>query len=1024
MKKKQLIIILLISSSLILTLLFGSVMYYFTANSDITDVSASSDDDNSAVVNAMQNMLHEIAVTRTGNENDKEMRGVWISSVYNIDFPSKAGLSADEQKAELDSIIENVKAANLNTIFFQIRPTADALYKSELYPTSAYLTGEQGTELKDGFDPLAYIVEKAHQNDILLHAWINPFRITPGSKTTFESDMASLSPDNPAVVHADWTVAYEDGKLYFDPGNPNAREYIISGAVEIVKNYEVDGIHIDDYFYPYPVYVTDENGKSVIAEFDDDASYSAYGNGVERKQWRRNNINTFVSDLRDAVKAARSNCQFGVSCAGIWANSSSHPDGSATNGMQSYYDTYADSKYWIENQLIDYICPQIYWEMSHKTAPFDVLCKWWSSVVDGTNVDLYIGHALYKNATWSDKTEIPRQIEFARSWYGYKGSSFYGYDQIKNNNDGMRDNLARVFYEDYYHPTLPATGEAVRFGSPQSGDLVKVGNTFILGSSDPGYPLYYNGKKIARTQNGYFNLYETINSGDNNFTFTQNGVDTVITLTTNDPEFQPSDNNLGGMVIKNAYPNDDIIVAPGTEITLSCNAPAGSTVTVALGTQTVTLKPHGNISTSPKYLSQTYKATFKLPDDVTSDAITDLGNITFNAKLSGEAASATVANVKLKPEGYNAYIEVINDYSHLKISATSSFYNDYLPASVGMRDYIVSLSDGYYKLRFGGYIAQENAKFVEGSLLEGKILSAVGTSDEKNTTVKIGVTENIPIDAYCKDGIFTLKLYNVSTEYTPSLDSFENPLFTQVSCENDAESNTVIYKFTLKNTDNFYGFNFEYKDGAIVLNFRNPMKLDTEKTNPLEGITVIVDAGHGGTDVGALGFVSEGENALNEKDLNLLVATALEKYLTAYGATVIMTRREDATLTLDERMQLLNDTPCDLSISVHHNSLDYTSNITRVRGLIGLWWNESGRLLTKSISSSTAKGLSRYERTPIAQKLAMCRNHKFPATLIELGFITSAEEYEHITQPVNIDLAGRSIAEGVIEYFRTQQKFL
>lgn len=1010
MKKKQALLILFVTCTLVLTLLIGSLVYYFADGSDIVETDATGEDENEP------SHIETIAVSHTGEAADREVRGVWISTVHNLNFPSKAGLSAEELKAELDAVIDNVKAAKLNTIFFQVRPCADALYKSAIYPTSVYLVGRQGGEPVDGFDPLEYIVQKAHENNIELHAWLNPLRVTADSKTGLEA----LSDDNPAVLHKEWTVAYDDGKLYFDPGIPAVRDMIVAGAVEIVENYDVDGIHIDDYFYPYPVYVTDESGKKSVAEFDDVETYIAYGGGMQKDDWRRQNINKLVSELHDAVKAAREDCEFGVSCAGIWANASSLDGGSDTNGMQSYFDTYSDSKYWIENELVDYICPQIYWEMSHKAAPFDVLCKWWSSVADGTSVRLYIGHALYKNETWSDKTEIPRQVEYARSWYGYKGSVFFGYDQIAENKNGMRDKLAEIFYEDYYYPEKVATDESVTFGSPQPSSVVKAGSTYILGKSDPGYPLYYEGKKIPRTQNGYFNMYVDISSGKNDFEFTQNGKKTVITLSTTSPTTVKKDTTLGGMIIKNVYPSADIITAPNGEISLSCTAPAGSVVTVTLGEKSVTLAAQGKVASSPKYLPQTYKGTLKLTSDAAT--ITDLGNLVFTAKLTGENATETAANVKVKPENCQAFIEVINDYSHLKISPTSSFYNDYLPSSVGMRDYVESLSDGYYKLRFGGYISQENAKFVEGDLLEGKILSAEFNVTEAKTNLKFGVTENVPINAYCSDGVVTVKLFNVAREYTQKLTVTENPLFE--SCSVETDDNGVIYKLQLKNADNYYGFTVEYTDSYLIFGFRNPIKLDLESDTPLDGITVIVDAGHGGDDEGALGFVSEGANALNEKDLNLSVAKAVRKYLDAYGATVIMTRDEDVTMDLEERMKFLNDNYCDLSVSVHHNSLDYTSNVTRVRGLLGLWWNDSGRLLAKSVSSTVADSLNRYERTPSEQKLAMCRNHKFPSMLIELGFITSAEEYEYITQPENIDLAGKAIADGVIEYFAAQQKYL
>ncbi|MBQ9921683.1 MAG: N-acetylmuramoyl-L-alanine amidase, partial [Clostridia bacterium] len=553
-------------------------------------------------------------------------------------------------------------------------------------------------------------------------------------------------------------------------------------------------------------------------------------------------------------------------------------------------------------------------------------------------------------------------------------------------------------------------------------DYVKAGNTYVLGKSDPAYPLYYNGKKLPRTQNGYFNMYVTVKEGENDFKFIQNGKETVITLKTftgtkakNDPV--PMD----GIDIVNIYPMSDIITLPGKTIELSCTAPAGSTVTVSLGTQNVELKPQGSVKTVPKYLPQTYKGTLTLPDNAAENTLTKLGKLIFEAKLSGESVSSAAAEVTLKPENYNVYAEVTVDYTHLKKTPASSFYDDYLPSSVGMRDYIESLSDGYYKLRFGGYIASENAKIVEATLSEGRVLSVKSETNEENTVFSIETHNNMPLDARCEDGTFKITLFNAVKDESVVTEICDNPLFSAVTCQ--TSKNMVIYKLKLKNSNNYYGFNYEYVDGFIVFTFRNPKRIP-DNDRPLEGITVIVDPGHGGTDVGALGYVSEGDKAINEKDINLLTATAAARNLEKLGATVIMTRTDDVTMELSERMQFVDDTHADLCISVHHNSLDYTSNITRVRGFVGLWWDNSGALLAKTLSGTVTRTLSRYERTPSPQKLAMCRNHKYPSALLEMAFMTSAEEYESITTPANINLAGEAIANGVVEYYKAQEKYL
>lgn len=1018
MKRKQLFIIILVALCLVLTLLFGAVSHYVTSG----NVEDTHEGDNIASEDELGEAVPAISVVRTGLPEERELRGVWISSVGNIDFPSAPGLDKPQLEKEIDEIVENCREAGFNAIFFQVRPASDALYRSEIFPVSANIVENQGESLPDGFDPLAYFIKKAHENGIELHAWINPFRITTGNSNTYESDVNALSKTNPAVINKQWTVKYDDGKLYYDPGIPEVRELVISGVAEIVRNYDVDGIHLDDYFYPYPIYTTDKKGNKTAAQFKDGYSYDKYGNGMPLDDWRRENVNTFIKTLRDTVKGIKSDCRFGISCTGIWANASSVEGGSDTEGLQSYSETFADSKKWIESGYVDYICPQIYWEMKHKTAPFDVLCKWWSSAVDGTDVDLYIGHALYKNDIWSDKTEIMRQIEFARSWYGYKGSVLYGYSQIKDNKDGMKDRISTVFYEDYYHPEVPSTGESVTIGSPNVDNYVKAGNTYLLGSSDPAYPLYCNGQKIPRTQNGYFNMYVTVNEGENNFNFTQNGKETVITLktspgTTSKKEPVPMD----GIDIINIYPTSDIISTPGAEIELSCTAPAGSAVTVSLGGTNVTLKPQNDVKTDPKYLPQVYKGKIKLPESPEQNELTRLGKLVFEAKLSGESVSCAASDVTLKPDNCNVYAEVTVDYTYLKKSPSSSFYDDYLPSSVGMRDYIESLSDGYYKLRFGGYIAQENAKIVEAVLNEGKITGIESRSDEKSTVFSITASENIPLDAGCEEGTFKITLFNASQDSSVVPEICENPLFSAVTWE--ISDGMVIYNLKLKNSNNYYGFNYEYVDGAIVFTFRNPIRIpDNDK--PLDGITVIVDPGHGGTDVGALGFVSKGDSAMNEKDLNLLTATAAARHLEKLGATVIMTRVDDTTVELSARTQFVDDTEADLCISVHHNSLDYTTNITRVRGFLGLWWDDSGSLLAKTLSSTVTKTLSRYERTAAAQKLAMCRNHKYPSALLEMAFMTSAEEYESITDPANIDLAGAAIANGVVEYYKAQEKYL
>lgn len=347
------------------------------------------------------------------------MRGIWVSTVGSMDYPRDPTTSAESLKAQADAVIDDCYKLGMNTIFLQVRPAADAFYKSSYYPWSRYLTGVQGQAPADGFDPLAYWVQKAHEKGIELHAWINPYRIT-----TSASDWAKLSDDNPAkAAYSDYVISCSNN-YYFDPGQPAVRDLITNAAVEIVNNYDVDGIHFDDYFYP-------------STSFNDDASYAAYGNGMNKADWRRDNVNKLVRQVNDAVHKADPHCVFGISPMGIWANKENNSLGSDTRGGEAYSERYADSYTWIKNGWIDYIAPQIYWNIGYKIADYQKLAKWWSDVVSGTNVKLYIGMADYRadaaSGVWKGTDELTRQLQLNRSLPEVSGEIHFRYQSVAGN---------------------------------------------------------------------------------------------------------------------------------------------------------------------------------------------------------------------------------------------------------------------------------------------------------------------------------------------------------------------------------------------------------------------------------------------------------------------------------------------------------------------------------------------------------------------------------------------------------------
>lgn len=351
---------------------------------------------------------------------DDELRGIWVSTVINLDYPAKPTADADQLMAEADAILDDAAALGMNAVFLQVRPCADAFYESDIYPWSVYLTGEQGQAPTDGFDPLAYWVKAAHKRGLELHAWINPYRITRAA-----AEWDKLAADHPAKLNPDWVIEYK-GNYYFDPALADVRELVISGAVEIVKNYDVDGIHMDDYFYPG-------------TDFDDSASFAAYGGDMDLADWRRDNVNKLVKGLYKAIKAADKTVDFGISPAGIWASKTLNELGSdTTSTYSSYYGSYADTRAWVKDGWLDYIAPQIYWERGHKTADFTALLDWWSEQVKGTGVALYIGLADYKtleaktsDSAWYDGREIAGQLADCAANSEVDGVIHFRYGSVK-----------------------------------------------------------------------------------------------------------------------------------------------------------------------------------------------------------------------------------------------------------------------------------------------------------------------------------------------------------------------------------------------------------------------------------------------------------------------------------------------------------------------------------------------------------------------------------------------------------------
>jgi uncharacterized lipoprotein YddW (UPF0748 family) len=366
-----------------------------------------------------------------------EFRAVWVATVANIDWPSNTGLTTADQQKEVIDILDLHKSLGMNAIILQVRPTADAFYKSELEPWSRYLSGKQGQAPNPFYDPLSFWIEECHKRGMELHAWLNPYRVA-------QNFNEPLSTSHIAFQHPEWILKYGE-KLYFDPGMPETREFVAKVVKDIVQRYDVDAIHFDDYFYPYPL----------KEAFPDTTSFKQFNRGFSKENiadWRRENVDICIEMLNDSIKATKPWVKFGISPFGVWRNKADDPRGSNTQaGATNYDQLYANIIKWQEKGWIDYCLPQLYWHIGHPLVDFTLLANWWKNQTYGRA--MYVGHGVYRvspestTSEWTEPNQLSKQIAVLRSIPEISGSAFYSSKWFKGELLGFQDSLRTNIYK-------------------------------------------------------------------------------------------------------------------------------------------------------------------------------------------------------------------------------------------------------------------------------------------------------------------------------------------------------------------------------------------------------------------------------------------------------------------------------------------------------------------------------------------------------------------------------------------------
>ena len=444
--------------------------------------------------------INSLAQPNLNNKNVFEFRGVWVATVVNIDWPSKPGLANEMQKKEFIELLDMHQKNGMNAIIMQVRPAGDALYPSTLEPWSEFLTGKQGLPPSPFYDPLRFMIEETHKRGMEFHAWINPYR------AVFNIEKSSIAPNHLTKTHPSWFVEYDNKKI-FNPGLPEVWQHTNRIVRDIVTRYDIDAIHLDDYFYPYKV-----TGK----EFKDETTYQKYNRGLNIEDWRRSNCDSIIKQMAETIHSIKPGVQFGISPFGVWRNKSKDPNGSNTKaGVTNYDDLYADIMLWEQKGWVDYIIPQLYWEHGHALADYDELVNWWDQ--HSHNRNLYIGHGIYRAGTtpnWKSSNELPYQIRSLRSLSNTRGSAYFSSKTFNSNPNHWNDSLQMNYYKKpALQPTMPwlvqyeVAAPIVNKKSETSyqieiGDIKKVKQLAILSLTNKEYAV----EAIVPSDTKYINL--------------------------------------------------------------------------------------------------------------------------------------------------------------------------------------------------------------------------------------------------------------------------------------------------------------------------------------------------------------------------------------------------------------------------------------------------------------------------------------------------------------------------------------
>ncbi|MDY4192086.1 MAG: N-acetylmuramoyl-L-alanine amidase [Oscillospiraceae bacterium] len=923
-------------------------------------------------------------------EEDPSLHGLMVRTKNNRDFPTKPGLSSGELIQEIDRIIFFAQQSGYNTIFYEARPCGDAMYRSTYYPNSEYWTGEQG-KMVLMFDPMNYLMKAARAAGLRVYAVVDPYLVADGPQKAKQ-----LSISNPATKIPQMAVSTASGAVYLNPGDSGSRAIITAGIKEIVSKYKVDGILLENFQYP-------------DASLKDSEMYDQYGEGRSLSEFRQDSLYDLLARLNSEIKSVRSETQLGILTDYSWEELQL-----SKNGGNAYVGE-ADPERWMGDRLLDFVVAEISFPVESDTYDYQTEVSHWKALAQQYETELITAHQAYKVLSptadrnfYRDPNEISAQL-YLNHRMGVDGSLMLSYSSLKGNLNNQAVNIAGMlsggdFLPEGYSLDIPREFAVTR---PTEQISVSSDSYFIMGTSDPEQPLYFEGKELERPgRQGAFGVLVDVAVGTNTYSFRQGGKTETVTILRPDPAASVSPSKISKIIQSSMFPNWAEPAYAGEKITFLCVAPSGAAVQVKAGGVTASLS---QVKYADPGVPAVFSAEVTWPENSSAKTVKTgpaVYTLTYGGKVSTYTSSGELYTV-----GQNAVLAVsANDYINNVYGDITVEDDFYMTLPQGACDTVEENQDSFYKLSSGGYLPKATADIIEGSgNIENRVSDLNFTSDIKGEAFTLTGTSRPAFTARLEDGALTVRLFHTSG-VPASLGPYRSELISSLTRTENSDG-SVTLRFSLVPGVNLWGYHVEYDGNNTVIYLKKAPVLSEIYGKPFTGMTVVLDAGHGGDDPGALGPAGAAGPA--ERELNFVTAWAVRQRLEQLGAEVILVNEEDQRLSFEERMDPARAARADFFLSFHHNSTGESVDSSQSTGTEVYYHEETSRLFAEKVSDALYKATGRKQRGAIQSYYRVTRMTYAPSLLVELGFINSPAEFESLCDPMNILRTSYGVADAI-----------